>query len=426
MLWRSVSVVLFSFFGLGAALLGMLPVSGWLVGWPLRRPTGTGPSPWPAPAAWTLAVAVSAFMLYTSDNLISDSLTGNSSFKLAVGVYHVLCRAVETSERCWRRGALCTLARCLRLYCAAHPLSAAGWRALGFTALFITLEVCVHGYWTMWFAGDIARVHVFMWAMYSGSLNFLLLGVAALAGQLTRDLRVDCGLTMRAAAAWLPETTADSSGAAAWAPEPINAALTWASAGGRRQRGRAPQGSSKKSCLTGRGACGVGSPSDALHWRWLRLRHMALLDMNRMACSATCWQVLVMFVFTVTYAATSVSSAVGSFSAAKDVALDFGLRPVAAACARIVFMLYASALYERMALEQNKISQEMQGFLAGTPDLPVTAEREATLFLIQIGLQDAHYDILGMFRLNIGFTKSIVATISTYLVVLMQFNASLY
>ncbi len=128
---------------------------------------------------------------------------------------------------------------------------------------------------------DRAYLELFLWALYSCCLHALPLGLATLSGQLTRDLRLDCERAVRAAGAWVPDTLASGD-------EDVAEALTLAAAGARRGRGR---WASRTPTAPPRGAGGAGSPHDELHWRWLRLRHMVLLDMNRMNCSMNRWQV---------------------------------------------------------------------------------------------------------------------------------------
>ena len=71
--------------------------------------------------------------------------------------YHIVVRVVESAERCYQRGALCTLALCLRLYCGAYPLSAAGCRELLVVALVCTIYVAFDTYAGLWWADSACR-----------------------------------------------------------------------------------------------------------------------------------------------------------------------------------------------------------------------------------------------------------------------------
>ncbi len=92
-----------------------------------------------------------------------------------------------------------------------------------------------------------------VWAIYIASTILTFVAPTALTGALMRDLRLDCGRALRSAR--VPDT---------YPP--------WAEAPGRHTPHR------------------PGSSSPEL-WRWLRLRHAVLLDMNRMACYTSRWRV---------------------------------------------------------------------------------------------------------------------------------------
>ncbi|XP_052132518.1 uncharacterized protein LOC113205813 isoform X2 [Frankliniella occidentalis] len=141
-LTRALTVLVWALFSTSAALLGMLPVRGWL--W---RPD---PRPWPAALAWGVFLSTSMCITMYGGSQDLRSTTGNSAFKSAMFAYHGVLRMLEGSERCRRRGELCALVQCLRLYCASHPLSPRGWRALLGIALFCTAYGVFNGFTSMW------------------------------------------------------------------------------------------------------------------------------------------------------------------------------------------------------------------------------------------------------------------------------------
>ncbi len=73
-----------------------------------------------------------------------------SRVQFAVCLYHIGLRVIETAERCYYRGTLCVLARCMRLYCAMHPMSTAGWRALFAMAVFFLIHIANNTYTGLW------------------------------------------------------------------------------------------------------------------------------------------------------------------------------------------------------------------------------------------------------------------------------------
>ncbi|XP_052128320.1 uncharacterized protein LOC113205808 [Frankliniella occidentalis] len=138
-----------------------------------------------------------------------------------------------------------------------------------------------------------------------------------------------------------------------------------------------------------------------------------------------------MIVYSLTYSATCVSTAVDSLVEMQD-SLGDGysvkdtLVPLQAGLGRIFLFLYACSTFQRAAQEHSKLSQELQGFLADTPDVPVAVLREVERFIVQIGLRDGYFDVLSLFRLDIGAMRTILAATATYLFVLMQFGISMY
>ncbi|KAK3933252.1 Tyrosine-protein phosphatase CDC14-like protein [Frankliniella fusca] len=413
--WRSGTVALLAFFGASAMLLGLLPVRGGLRGSPL------GPRPWPAAPTWALALVLIAY--FTVNGTYSHAVTSSDHFALkvqfvmgaprnfiiaiqiAVAAFHGMCRVLEYWERCHRRGALCTLARCLRLYCAAHPLSAAGWRALQLTAL-----CCAAFTWSIFYSGlwwsdptcsSKDHVNCVLWAVAIVSLHSIAMVPATLTGALSRDLRLACGRALDAATAAAGTTGSSTSSSSTPIPTPDGGEATRISPAGRR----APRSTATPRICErcGRVSAGeIGSPNDALHWRWLRLRHAVLLDMNRMICSITSCQILIMVVCTLSQVAVCAATAVRNLSDVQSaLTLNCRLKPVYAAAARLSLTFFSCSAFQRTALEVGR-------------------------FIHQIVLQDAYFDILGMFRLDISAVKTILAATFAYLVVMMQFRVSLY
>ncbi|KAE8736833.1 Gustatory receptor 80, partial [Frankliniella occidentalis] len=203
MVCQALTVLVWALFSVCSTLLGMLPVQGWL--W---RPD---PRPWPGALAWAVFLFSSSYMNMNMNGGADDSpsTTGNSVFKCAVMLYLAVLRTVEGYERCRRRGELCALAQCLRLYCASHPLSPRGWRALLAIALFSTSYGLYNGITAVWWiekgkARAIIPLARVVWSTYSGGLQLYVLTLSGFTGQLARDLRQDCLRALRAAGAWVP------------------------------------------------------------------------------------------------------------------------------------------------------------------------------------------------------------------------------
>ncbi|KAE8736834.1 Gustatory receptor 79 [Frankliniella occidentalis] len=378
-LTRALTVLVWALFSTSAALLGMLPVRGWL--W---RPD---PRPWPAALAWGVFLSTSMCITMYGGSQDLRSTTGNSAFKSAMFAYHGVLRMLEGSERCRRRGELCALVQCLRLYCASHPLSPRGWRALLGIALFCTAYGVFNGFTSMWWiqgrtsALDFERV---LWATFNVGLQLYTLTLSGFTGQLARDLRQDCLRALRAAGAWVP----DHNGHVAAMPSD-EARLVWPA----RRRSTAP--AARK---------GVGGmPSGG--------------------------QVLTMIVFTVTYCSICVSTTIGSLTEVQDGPVDYLLyriMPLQAGLGRLLFFVFACYTFQQAAQEHVKLGQALQGFLADAPDVPFAVIREIEKFIVQIALLDGYFNVLGMFRLDISAMRTILAATATYLFVLTQFRLSLY
>ncbi|XP_052132517.1 uncharacterized protein LOC113205813 isoform X1 [Frankliniella occidentalis] len=366
-LTRALTVLVWALFSTSAALLGMLPVRGWL--W---RPD---PRPWPAALAWGVFLSTSMCITMYGGSQDLRSTTGNSAFKSAMFAYHGVLRMLEGSERCRRRGELCALVQCLRLYCASHPLSPRGWRALLGIALFCTAYGVFNGFTSMWWiqgrtsALDFERV---LWATFNVGLQLYTLTLSGFTGQLARDLRQDCLRALRAAGAWVP----DHNGHVAAMPSD-EARLVWPArrrstapaarkgVGGMPSGGQVSPGDSLGDALDGtlsdriRDPWRASSPRDQFCWRRLRVRHMELVDMGCMASAITSWQVLTMIVFTVTYCSICVSTTIGSLTEVQDGPVDYLLyriMPLQAGLGRLLFFVFACYTFQQAAQEVPKMS----------------------------------------------------------------------
>ncbi|KAK3933251.1 Gustatory and odorant receptor 24 [Frankliniella fusca] len=427
---QRVTTMLCAMFSVSGMLLGILPVRDW----------PHDPRPWPAALAWVYMIAVAQYQ-NVNGGLLLLATNSTDIFKIAITLYHALCRSLEGWEKCRQRVALCALVRCLRLYCAAHPLSAAGWRTVMLPVLVCSFHVgdsIVTGRWwtanacrsAAWLRSTMKR-DIFStvgWGFYTGTMHMFALGLPSLTGELARELRLDCERAIRRATGrglGVPDDDDDATRRAVH--DPVNEVLAWAAgppAPREARRGR------------------IGNPLDQHTWRWLRLRHMVILDMSRMTFSLMRYQVLIILIFTFTYVTTSISTVIGSI-------VDAGSRdhvnffvclasPLHAAIERVVLFAYASFIFERTAREvqgadkvlcarqQGKLCHDLEGYLAQSPCVPGAVAREVKEFILQIVLHDGCCELFGMFRVDLGVFKTVVAAITTYLVVLVQFRVSLY
>ncbi|XP_034254898.1 uncharacterized protein LOC117653372 [Thrips palmi] len=297
------------------------------------------------------------------------------------------------------RFALCDLARCAALYCQRHPPSRAAWATLLRTAMIIVFLFAA-GLWvnTIWNEGAYPdAVSVFQVlhhvassvALLTEMMEVLFVGPAMLLSVLIADLRKECE-------ALIKQTRL---------PRPLVSLKMDSAFSNQDYAGRIKQ-----------------PHNDTVEmWRSFRVRQQFLHDMT-IGLNAMFALVHLVKTCHILYVA-SLSTSHGIIYLMLDSPAWQSYIPLlysVLACATFVGLCCTAQMAEN---ELALLSNGLLGFLAQKPEVSPGTKQEIELFVRSVRWQRGRFNVYGIFYLNTNTMKAVLGCISTYVVVLWQFDA---
>ncbi|KAE8748567.1 Gustatory receptor 87 [Frankliniella occidentalis] len=430
---RCVALPLLRLVGILAAVTSHLPVAGW--------PFGPGPPrPWSKCSAYATMVLVFLALELPTSALAGDSL--HSEFIKARGAHVAtwaigMLRVLALAAGAGRRAALAELVQCVRAYCDRHPMTARGWRAVLATLMLVPLHFLIVGYFLaltvmqLYKFASLLMVLRIVYAYASAAIRTIVPFVvvllpAVVIGSLAADLRHDCllqvtvtrGRRHRAALPfrlsrmyeWWPSPAPRVPPSDLW-PRPPSRLQSLTPATGAEwaaEKGLVVKPMDLWPALALPSATsGVpgrvlwrrvepqldeivplhGDTLEPLAWRTLRQRQQLLFDICLAAYSVYQWWLLFLVLNTLLYETLHLSNVVH-------------------------------------ALHSIKMGHIMQNFLVSSRFIGVQDREEITLFMEQINIQESHCSVLGLFVLDTVTMMAVISGISSYVVVMIQFQVN--
>ncbi|KAK3929306.1 Gustatory and pheromone receptor 32a [Frankliniella fusca] len=347
-----------------ASLMGLLPLLPGPRGcsWPPLRIR-----PWPAWAAYLASLMT--FAAIEIGLQISYTLQLTSHFVKGIMLLGAALRALVFAAAARRRDLLSRLAECLRLYATRHP--PARWGPLFAAALMVLAFWVVYGVYCWrqvswgccpWRLVGVVLVVGGEGLVYS-LIFFLVVAPMATLGVLAEGLRSDC-----AAVASL----------------------------------------------------GPDSDQEA-QWRALRVRQQLLQDMHGLALAVSeerCLFALVTFSLT---SALWYSDCVYALLSRSISSPSPPMVPLVIGVGHQIFLATLCASCLRFRTESMLIVCLLQGHLAKMVESKVTC-REVSCFVDQVLRQSKRYSLLGVLGIDSSTIKSVITAVTSYLVLIVQFD----
>ncbi|KAE8748829.1 Gustatory receptor 88 [Frankliniella occidentalis] len=477
---RRLTILLWKLLSYPAMLLGVLPVYGW-----------------PCHPRWESFENAFIFeFLIVSSSLLTRVCLVNSPFGCSIAQiiavlsfillevpYHALdlvhrivsfltfeslvMMCLRGAERLWvvqKRAKMCSLARCIAIYCTKHPPSEEAWRSLLITTLTPLLLVVLKTVLVFSLVLDPIKQSsllepysygavMIVYCMYTNLIYWVFVCTLAFVGQLAADLRKDGTVVLDSHLNYgeLIPRLQDTEGhyldmkhrtPSQMSREHISRTPSSAGSGGGSQTGlrsedrseekedrseekedRSEEKEEEARTMTqtwcGVIACTDEDIQDA--WLRIRIRQQILFDLHQVEAGTVFgYQMLVYVLVIIVQSALRCSHSLrAAITSANPSWLD--MVKAGESAVNTLYFVYYCAVLQRVKSEFIRMCADMQARLT-TSVRAGRAKHEVQRLLGQIRDQGKMGDVLGLFYVDGCLMKSVIGAIGTYVFVLNQFG----